>query len=96
MKNRFKYSSNYIAAVTAISSLVTGLLCVMLFKNNSNTGFVGIGYFLSIVIVFANSLMTPLLIVNTIRRITDYKEHLKVLVLLLAGIPFALYYLEII
>jgi len=96
MKNRFKYSSNYIAAVTAISSLATGLLCVMLFKNNSNTGFVGIGYFLSIVIVLANSLMTPLLIVNTIRRITDYKEHLKVLVLLLAGIPFALYYLEII
>lgn len=96
MKNRFKYASNYVAAITAITSLATGLFCLLLFKNNSNTGFVGIGYFLSIMIVLANSLMTPLLIVNAFRRIKDYKEHLKVLVLLIAGIPIALHYLEII
>ena len=95
MKNRFKYSSNYIAAVMAITSLATGLICLLLFKNSSDTGFVGIGYMLSISVVVANTIMTPLLIVNTIRRIKDYKEHLKVLVLVLASIPIALLYLEI-
>ena len=95
MKNRFKYSINYIAAVMAITSLATGLCCLLLFKNSSDTGFVGIGYFLSLVVVVANSLMTPVLIINTLRRIKDYKEHVKVLVLVLIGIPVALYYLEI-
>jgi len=79
----------------AITSLATGLCCLLLFKNSSDTGFVGIGYFLSLVVVVANSLMTPVLIINTLRRIKDYKEHVKVLVLVLIGIPVALYYLEI-
>lgn len=95
MKNRFKYSINYIAAVIAITSLATGLCCLLLFKNSSDSGFVGIGYFLSLLVVITNSLMTPILIVNTIRCIKDYKEHLKVLVLVLATIPIALHYLEI-
>ena len=95
MKNRFKHASNYVTTITAISSLAIGLICLLLFKNSSDTGFVGIGYFLSITVVIANTLMTPFLIVNTIRHIKDYKEHLKVLALLLAGIPIALRYLDI-
>lgn len=95
MKNRFKYSSNYIAALMAITSLAIGLSCLLLFKNSSDTGLVGIGYILSLVVVIANTLMTPVLIINTIRRIKDYKEHLKVLALVLASIPIALLYLEI-
>ena len=79
----------------ALASLATGLFCLLLFKNSSDTGFVGIGYFLSLLVVITNSLMTPVLIFNTLRRIKDYKEHVKVLVLVLAGIPMALRYLEI-
>lgn len=95
MKNRFKYVSNYFATVMAITSLVTCLICLLLFKNSSDTGFVGIGYALSLAAIIANSVMTPVLIFNTLRRVKDYKEHIKVLVLLLASIPMALYYLEI-
>lgn len=79
----------------AITSLATALCCLLLFKNSSDTGFVGIGYALSLAVVIANAVMTPVLIINTLRRIKDYKEHLKVLVLVLASILIALRYLEI-
>lgn len=96
MKNNFKYTINRISTQIAISSITLGLLSLLLLKNNSNTGFVGIGYFLALLIVTTNSLVTPFLIVNTIRRIKDYKEHSKVLLLVLASIPIGLKYLEIV
>ncbi len=94
MKNRFKHSINHVATVIAITSLALGIISLLLFKNNSNTGFVGIGYFLSMLIVATNTLVTPLLIVNMLRRIKDYQEHIKVLFLVLASIPVGLRYLE--
>ncbi len=95
MKNRFKHSINYIAVQIAFPSIIIGLLCLLVFKNNSNTGFVGIGYFLAIVIGVANSIMLLPLLVNTIRRMKDYQEHLKALFLLLMNIPLSGAYLEI-
>ncbi|MFS4493735.1 hypothetical protein [Maribacter sp. 2308TA10-17] len=95
MKNRFKHSINYIAVQIALPSMIVGAICLFLFKNNSNTGFVGIGYFLAIVIGVLNSIMLLPLVVNTIRKIKDYPEHLKALVSLLINIPLSGAYLEV-
>jgi len=95
MKNRFKHSINYFAVQIAFPSIIIGSICLLVFKNSSNTGFVGIGYFLAIAIGAANGIMLLPLLVNTIRRIKDYREHLKALFLLLINIPVSGIYLEI-
>ena len=95
MKNRFKHSINYIAVQIALPSIIVGAICLFLLKNNSNTGFVGIGYFLAIVIGVLNSIMLLPLAVNTLRRLKDYPEHLKAIFLLLINIPLSGAYLEI-
>jgi len=95
MKNRFKHSINYIAVQIAFPSIIIGVICLLLFKNSSNTGFVGIGYFLSIAVGVANTFMLLPLLVNTIRRIKDYPEHMKTLFLLLMNIPLSGIYLDL-
>lgn len=95
MKNRFKHSINYIAVQIAFPSIIIGAICLLSLKNSSNTGFVGIGYFLAVVIGVANSIMLLPLLINTIRRFKDYPEHLKAILLLLINIPLSGLYLEI-
>lgn len=95
MKNKFKHSINYIAVQIAFPSIIIGVICLLVFKNSSNTGFVGIGYFLAILIGVVNSIMLLPLLVNTIRRMKDYPEHLKALLLLFINIPLSGIYLEI-
>jgi len=95
MKNRFKYSINYIAVQIAFPSIIIGALCLLVFKNSSNTGIVGIGYFLALLVGITNSIMLLPLLVNTIRRLKDYPEHLKAIFLLLINIPLSVIYLEV-
>jgi len=95
MKNRCKHSINYIAVQMALISLIVGALCLLVFKNSSNTGFVGIGYFLAIVVGIANSVMLFPIGINAIRKFKDYPEHLKALFLLLINIPISASYLEL-
>jgi len=95
MKNKFKHYINYIAIQIALPSLIIGALGLLVFKNNSNTGFVGIGYFLAITIGIANSVMLLPLLVNTMRRLKDFSEHLKAIFLILLNIPLSAIYLEI-
>lgn len=95
MKNKFKHSINYVAVHIALPSIAIGIICLLVFKNSSNTGFVGIGYFLTLLIGLANSIMLLPLLINAVRRIKDYPEHLKALMLLLVNIPLSAIYLEI-
>lgn len=95
MRNKFKHPINYIAVQIGFPSIIIGAICLLVLKNSSNTGFVGIGYFLAILVGAANSIMLLPLIVNAIRRIKDYKEHLKAILLLLINIPLSGIYLEI-
>lgn len=71
------------------------MLCLFLFKNNSDTGFVAIGYFFALAAGAVNSIMLLPLMLNAVRKLKDYKEHLQALVLLLINIPVAGIYLEI-
>lgn len=96
MKNRFKHSINYISVQIAITSLVIGTISLFLFKNSSDTGFVAIGYFFALVAGTINSLMLFPILLNSVRRLKDYKEHLQAFLLLLINIPLAGTYLEII
>ncbi len=95
MKNNFKHSINFIGAQIAITSLITGTICLLLFKNNGDTGLVAIGHFLVILAGIANTIMLPPMLINAIRRFKDYKENLVALLLLLINIPIAGLYLEI-
>ncbi len=95
MKSKFKHSINYIAVQIALPSIIIGALCLLAFKNNSNTGLVGIGYFLNICIGIVNSVLLLPLVINTIRRAKDYSEHFKALFLILVNIPVSAIYLEI-
>lgn len=95
MKSNFKHSINYFATKTAITTFIIGVICLLLLKNNSNTGFVGIGYWLTLLTTATNVIMLLLLLINTARRIQDYKEHLAPLFLVLVNIPIAVLYLEL-
>lgn len=94
MQNNFKHSINYIAAQIAITSLITGTICLLLFKNNSDTGLVAIGYFFAMLVAIANTVILLPMLINAIRRFKDYKENLTVLLLPLINIPIAGLYLE--
>ncbi len=95
MKNSFKHSINYIAVQIAITSLIIGALCWLLFKNSSDTGFVAIGYFFAILAGITNTIMLLPLLINAVRKLKDYKEHLTAMFLLFINIPIAGLYLEI-
>ena len=95
MKNKFKHTINYYAVQIALPSIIIGIICLLVFKNSSNTGFVGIGYFLAIIIGVTNTIMLLPLLINTIRKVKDYPEHLKALLLLLINIPLSGIYLEL-
>jgi len=96
MREKFKYYINYIAIQIALPSIIIGLFCLLLFKNNSNYGFVGIGYFISIAIGATNSTLSLLLIGNALRRLKDVQEHSKALSLTLISLLVSASYLEII
>ena len=96
MKNKFKHAINYYAVQIALPSIIIGAFCLLIFKKSSDMGFVGIGYFLSIVVGAVNTVMLLPLLLNTVRRAKDYPEHLKALSLLLINIPISGIYLEII
>jgi len=95
MKNNFKHSINYIATQIGITSLITGTICWLLFKNNSDTGLVAIGYFFVVIIGIANTIMLFPMLINAVRRLKDYKENLTTMLLLLINIPITALYLEI-
>lgn len=95
MKNNFKHSVNYIAAQIAITSLITGTLCLLLFKNSSDSGLVAIGYFFAAIIGIANTIMLFPMLINAVRRLKDYKENLTAMLLLLINIPITALYVEI-
>lgn len=95
MKNKYKYIINYYAVQIALPSIIIGIICLLVFKNSSNTGFVGIGYFLAIIIGVANTIMLLPLLINAIRRVKDYPEHLTAILLLVINIPLSGIYLEI-
>lgn len=95
MRNNFKHSINYIAAQVGITSLITGIICLLLFKNNGDTGFVAIGHFLVILAGLVDTILLFPLIINAVRRFKDYKENLTAMLLLLLNIPMAGLYLEI-
>lgn len=95
MKNRFKHSINYIAVQIAFPSIIIGAICLLVLKNSSNTGFVGIGYLLAMLVGATNTIMLMPLLINAIRQMKDYLEHLKAILLLLINIPLSGIYLEI-
>lgn len=95
MKNRFKHSLNYVGVLTALTSLIIGIISLLLFKTNVDTGFVGVGYFLVLSVTAINSVLLLLIMANTMMRFKDYKEHLKPIFLILLNAPIVCSYLEI-
>jgi hypothetical protein len=95
MKKQFKYPMNYTAIRIAIISFVLGTICLLLFKTNDDTGFVGIGYFYTLFAAFVNAVVLLLVIFHGIRRYKEYTEHLITIVIILANIPITLLYLNL-
>ncbi len=95
MKTTYKHLINQIAIQLALPSIIIGTLCLFVFKNSSDSGFVAIGYFLAMVISVTNGLMLLPLLINTLRRRKDLQEHLKAICLIIINIPISAIYLEI-
>lgn len=95
MKNRYKHSVNYIGVLTALTSLIIGIIALVMLKTSGDTGFVGIGYFLTLSVAAVNSVLLLLILFNTMIRFKDYKEHLKPIFLILLNAPIVCTYLEI-
>ncbi len=96
MRNGFKHSINFTATRVAVVSLFLGGISMFLFKNNSDTGLVAIGYLIAALIFMVNTIVFLPLLINAVRRFKDYKENLFAMLLLLPNIPISGLYLELI
>lgn len=95
MKNSFKYVLNYRAAQVALISFVLGTICLLLFKTSGDMGFVGIGYWYTLTAALVNSVLLVIILIHTIIRYKDYKEHLATVLVVLANIPITFLYLNL-
>lgn len=95
MKQQFKHPINYIAVLIAMVSFILGTICLLLFKTSSDSGFFAIGYFYTLLAGAVNLLMLLLVVINGIWQLKDYKEHLRVVFLVLLNIPVVFLYQEL-
>jgi len=92
MKKLFNHYINYVAVMIAITSIITGTICLLLFKTSSDNGLFGIGFWITFTAGLINSIMLILVVVHGIFRFKDYKEHIKTIFVVLANIPISYLY----
>lgn len=92
MKKIFNHYINYLAVMIAITSLIVGTICLLLFKTSSDNGLFGIGFWITFTAGLINSIMLILVAAHGIYHFKDYKEHIKTLFVVLANIPIAYLY----